>query len=189
MGLLDNIKGAVPGADLADKAKGALGNVFTGSVKPPEGAASAVQNGVAAVQNGVTGAANWLKEKAIQAALWPLADNLDLNKSPNLNTFVEKGLKALDLYKGTPDGKPGKDTLDGINALRKAAGKEALTSVEQFTKDDLKLIIDEAGKKGTTFASNFYNEAAASIGGFINDFKKAPAAAPAPGPDMGGGGG
>lgn len=194
-GVLDKFRqatGVNPGSleDLGKGLAGAAGKVLGDKAKPgiDEAGKKIADKTTEVAGEGVS----WLKVKGIQVILsTQYPDALPLGKSQGMTQFIENGLSALDLFKGKPDGKADAKTLDAINKLREGAGKEPLTGVDQFTKDDVKLLIDKlAEAKDNPHAKTVLNNAIDTLGGLKADYPKpkAPNAAPG-GPGMGNEGG
>lgn len=93
-------------------------------------------------KKGAEAGAGFVADKATAAAravaIGQLPDKLDLAKSPQLETFVEKGLVLLGAQGIKVDGKPDPKTLEGLNTVLASQGRPALASLSDFTKDDLK---------------------------------------------------
>lgn len=195
MGFLDDIKKVVPaqgggnGQNLGNAAAGALGSIFGGKVnEAAQGPASAVTGWINGAAATVGNAAKVTGAKTILATQYPEA--MPLGQSPKMNTFVESGLRALDHFKGTPDGKPGADTLAGINKVREVDGKPPLTDVNQVTRDDVGSMVQQLAQKSTPAATNVLDGAVSTLSNLKGDYPKpeAPAAAPVQrnDPSMGG---
>jgi hypothetical protein len=184
MGFLDEVKKAVPrpqggnGQDLGKAAAGALGNIFGGKAREAvQPAADGVAKGINETANTAN---NWLKVKGTQLVIsTQFPDALPLGQSKGMNQFVENGLSALGHFSGKPDGKPDQKTLEAVNKLRESGGQEPLTSVDQFGKSDLKLMVDKLAEKGTPHSQTVLNSATDTLGGLKKDYPKPVEPAPA----------
>lgn len=116
--------------------------------------------------------------KTLLNAQYP--ETLPLSQSKGMTQFVENGLSALDLFKGKPDGTPGKDTLAGINALREKAGLGPHDDVSKVTRDDVGLMVDQLARKGTPHSQTVLNTAVDTLGGLSRDYPKPAEPTPAP---------
>ena len=194
MGFLDEIKKVVPvpagggnGKDLGNAAAGALGNIFGGKVR--DAAQPAVDGVNKGINDAANSASNWLKVKGAQVVIsTQFPDALPLDKSKGMTQFVENGLNALGHFKGRPDGKADQNTLNAVNKLRESGGQEPLTGVDQFGKDDLKLMIDKLAEKGTPHANNVISGATDTLGGLKKDYPKPVEASPSSDPTYSPGG-
>lgn len=164
MGLLDNIKNGVSaqgsGKDLGNAAAGALGTIFGNKVnEAAKPAASAVNGKINEIgQAGL----NFLEKAKLKTeigfAVGRLPDNLPLDgpQSKNFTTFVENALNESGYTKVKPDGKPDQSTLDAVNDLRQKAGQQPLEKVGDFTKSDLKLVVDKLEETNTQRSNNVF---------------------------------
>ena len=191
-GLFNKVTGLKPGSaeELGKGLAGAAGKILGDKAKPgiDEAGKKAADTVTEVAGEGIS----WLKVKGIQVVIsTQYPDALPLDKSKGMTQFIENGLSALDLFKGKPDGKADAKTLDAINKLREGAGKEPLTGVDQFSKDDLKLLVDKlAEAKENKHAQNVLGNALDTLGGLKTDYPKPKAPSTTPGgPGMGNEGG
>lgn len=181
MGLLDGLKQVginvpTPSGDAAKRAAGnEAGKAVTGVLG---GVFGKIKDGI---KDGAEVATNVAKVTGVKTVLnTQYPENIPLTQSKGMNQFVENGLSALDLFKGRPDGKPGADTLAGINTLREKEGLPPHADVNQVTRDDVGLIAERLARQGTPHAQSVLNTAMDTLGGLKKDYPKpeAPTAAP-----------
>lgn len=191
-GIFKKATGIDPGKaeDLGKGLAGAAGKILNDKAKP--GLDEAGREAGKKVEEVAGAGISWLKVKGIQVVIsTQFPDALPLEKSKGMTQFIENGLNALGHFKGKPDGSADAKTLEAINKLREGAGKEPLTGVDQFGKDDLKLLVDKlAEAKGNTHAQNVLNNATDTLAGLKKDYPKpeAPRRDVGQDPGMNGGG-
>lgn len=72
---------------------------------------------------------------------------IQLGEQPAIAEMAQKLLNGMGHDVGTPDGLPGRNTLRGINEFLKENGQPPIDSIDDFTNDHMKLLMEKAGEK------------------------------------------